>query len=113
MVKPTPRLTNRFSALETSTVGSTKDMLTPQSPVDEPKTEKAMPQEPLRQPSDLTPILIHLTTLCRGMELPLHIHTVGINTQLLINTLINSGATGRFININYVRSKNLRTQCPP
>src|SRR5882672_842210 len=99
MVKPTPHSTNRFSVLETSTVWSTRDMLTPQSPVDEPKTEKAMPQEPLHQPSNLTPILIRSTTLRRGMELPLHIHTIGSNIPLLINALIDSGATGWFIDV--------------
>src|SRR5882672_10718538 len=108
-----PHSTNRFSVLETSTVGSTKDMLIPQSPIDELKTEKAMPQEPLRQPSDPTPILISSSTLHRGMELPLCIHTIGSNTLLLINALINSGATGQFIDIDYVRSKNLCTQCLP
>src|SRR5882672_5644274 len=101
-----PHSTNRFLVLEMSTVGSTRDMLTPQSPVNEPKTEKAVPQEPPFQPSDLTPILVHSTTLLRGTELPLHIHTVGSNTPLLINALIDSGATSHFIDINYVRSKN-------
>src|SRR5467141_4950264 len=96
-----------------STVGSTRDMLTLQSPLDELKTEKAMPQEPPHQPSNLTPILIHSSTLRRGTELPLHIHTIGSNTPLLINALIDSGATGRFIDIDYVRSKNLRTQSLP
>src|SRR5882672_12245756 len=108
-----PCSTNRFSVLETSTVGSTKDRLTPQSPIDELKTEKAMPQEPLHQPSDLTPILIRSSTLRRGTELPLCIHTIGSNTPLLINALIDSGATGRFIDIDYVRSKNLCTQHLP
>src|SRR5467141_4080070 len=113
MVKPMPHLTNRFSVLETSTVGSTRDMLTPQSPIDEPKTEKAMSQEPPPQPSDLTPILIRSTTLCRGTELPLCIHTVGSNTPLLISILIDSGATHWSIDVDYVRSKNLCTQCLP
>ena len=113
MVKPTPCSTNRFSVLETSTVGSTRDMLTPQSPVDELKTEKAVPQESPRQPPDSTPILIRSSMLRRGTELPLRIHTIGSNTPLLINALIDSGATGRFIDIDYVRSKNLRTQCLP
>src|SRR5882672_2212329 len=112
-VKPTPHSTNRFSVLETSTVGSTRDMLTPQSPTDELKTEKAMPQESPCQPPDSTPILIRSSMLHRGMELPLHIHTIGSNTPLLINALIDSGATSRFINIDYVRSKNLRTQHLP
>src|SRR5882672_8023435 len=96
-----------------STVGSTRDMFTPQSPVDEPKTERAMLQEPPHQPSNPTPVLIHSTTLHRGTELPLHIHTIGSNTRLLINALINSGATGWFIDVDYVRSKNLHTQCLP
>src|SRR5882672_2828180 len=113
MVKPMPHLTNKFSVLETSTVGSTRDMLTPQSPVDEPKTEKAMPRESSRQPPDATPILIRLSTLRRGTELPLRIHTIGSNTPLLINALIDSGATGQFIDIDYVRSKNLHTQRLP
>src|SRR5882672_5414852 len=99
-----PHSTNRFSVLETSTIGSTRDMLTPQSPVYKPKTKKSMPQEPSCQPSDPTPILIFLTTLCRGMELPLHIHTIGSNTPLLINALIDSGATSRFIDVDYIRS---------
>src|SRR5882724_11827302 len=94
MVKPMPHLTNRFLLLETSTVGSTKDMLTPQSPVAEPKTKKAVPQEFSSQPPDLTLVLICSTTLQRGMELPLQIHTIGSNTPMLISTLIDSGATG-------------------
>src|SRR5882724_6659644 len=113
MVKPMPHLTNRFSGLETSTVGSTRDMLTQQSSVEEPRTKKAMPGEPPCQSSDPTPVLIHSTTLRRGTELPLQIHTIGSNTPLLINALIDSGATGKFIDIDYVRSKNLCTQCLP
>src|SRR5882724_3340969 len=113
MVKPTPHLTNRFLVLVTSTVGSTRDMLTLQSPVEELRTEKAMPEEPPCQSSDPAPILFRSTTLRRGTELPLCIHTIGSNTPLLINALINSGATGNFIDVNYVRSKDLRTQCVP
>src|SRR5882672_994996 len=97
-----PHLTNRFSVLETSTLGSTRYMLTPQLPIDELKTEKSMPQQPPHQLSNMTPVLIHSTTLHKGTELPLCIHTVGRNTPLLINTLIDSGATGQFIDVNYV-----------
>src|SRR5882724_5351936 len=113
MVKPTPRSTNRFSGLETSTVGPTRDMLTQQSSVEEPRTKKAMPNEPPCRSSDPTPILVCSTTLQRGAELPLQIYTIGSNTPLLINALINSGATGKFIDIDYVRSKNLHTQRLP
>src|SRR5882672_4928397 len=96
-----------------STVGSTRDMLTLQSPIDEPRSENAVPQEPPCQSSDLTPVLVSSTTFHRGMELPLHIHTIGSYTMLLINSLINSGATGRFIDVDYIRSKNLHTQRLP
>ena len=47
------------------------------------------------------------------MELPLQIHTVDSNTLMLIISLINLGATGSFIDIDYVWSKNLCTQHLP
>jgi len=57
-VKPMPHLTNRFAVLETSTVGSTRDMLTHQlSVTTELRTEQAMPERPPYPASDLTPIL--------------------------------------------------------
>jgi len=108
-----PHLTNRFSLLETSTVGSTKDMLTLQSPVEDLKTKKAMPQEFSSQPPDPTLVLICSTTLQGGMELPLLIHTISSNTLILISALIDPGATNQFIDIDYVWSKNLCTQCLP
>src|SRR5882724_10512104 len=88
-------------------------MLTPQSSVEELRIEEAMPEEPPCQSSDPTPILVRSTTLWRGTELPLQIHTIGSNTPLLMNALIDSGATGKFIDINYVRSKNFHTQRLP
>ena len=45
--------------------------------------------------------------------MPLPIHTVDSNTLMLINTLIELGATSQFIDIEYVQSKNLCTQCLP
>ena len=114
MVKPTPSLTNRFLVLEMSTVGSTRDMLTPQSPVAEPNTEKAMPQEPSQLSSDLTPVLIHSLMLCRETELPLCAHTIGSNTLMLREkkSLINLGVTGHFINIDYISKKPMYQVLP-
>src|SRR5882672_5650599 len=40
-------------------------------------------------------------------------HCVCSNTPLLINALIDSGATSRFIDVYYIMSKNLHTQCLP
>ena len=47
------------------------------------------------------------------MELPLKIHTVASNTLMLISALIDLGATGQFIDIDYVWSKNICTQHLP
>ena len=52
-------------------------------------------------------------TFWRGTEIPLQIHAIGSNAPLLIVTLINSGATSKFVNIDYVWLKNLCTQCLP
>ena len=107
MVKPTPHSTNMFSVLEKSTVGSTKNMLTPQlSVMTEPRTEQAMHERPPYPYSNLTPIFISSATLCRGTEIPLQIHMVDRNAPLTITTLVDSGATRQFIDIEYVWSKN-------
>jgi len=90
-----------------------KDMLTPQSTAKELKTEQAMPPKSSHQPPDPTPLLICSMTLWRGMEISLQIHAVGRNSPQLIVALINSGAMGKFIAIDYVQLNNLHTQCLP
>ena len=58
MVKHMPHQTNRFSVLETNTVGSTKDMLNLQSPVTiDLRTKQVVLEQPPLQPSE-TPFLI-------------------------------------------------------
>ena len=108
-----PNLTNRFSVLEASSVGSMRDMLTPQSIANELKTEQAVPQKSSHQPLNPTPLLVHSTILWRGTEIPLQIHAVGSNTLLLLVTPINLGAMGKFNEIDYVQLNNLCTQCLP
>src|SRR5882724_502297 len=111
MVKPTPHQTNRFSVLETSTVGSTKDMLTPPSPVTiEP--EPVMPEHPTPQLVN-TPLLVRSATLLRGTDIPLCLNTIDSNTPMSVKALINSGATGMFINVGFIRSKNIWTHQLP
>src|SRR5882724_11849602 len=107
MVKSMPHQTNRFSVLETSTVGSTKDMLTPPSPVTtELRTEPVVPKHPMPQLAEI-PLLMQSTTLRRGTDIPLHLNTVDSNTPMSVEALINSGATGMLIDIEFVRSKNI------
>src|SRR5882724_5929449 len=112
-VKPTPCQTNRFSVLETSTVGSTKDMLTPLSPVTmELKTEPVVPKHPTPQLTE-TPLLVQSATLQRGTNIPLCLNTIDSNTPMSVEALIDSGATGMFIDIEFIRSKNIRTHQLP
>jgi len=112
MVKYTPHQTNRFSVLETSTVGSTKDMLNPLSPVTiDPRTEQVMPKQPPLQPSE-DPFFVQSTLLQRGTDIPLCLRTVDSNTPMIVKALVDSGATGMFIDIEFVQSKNIQTQLP-
>src|SRR5882724_10140532 len=113
MVKPTPRQTNRFLVLKTSTVGSTKNMLTPPSPVTiEPRTKPVVPKHPMPQLTK-TPLLVRSATLRRGTDIPLHLNTIDSNTPMSVEALIDSGATSMFIDIEFVRSKNIQTHRLP
>src|SRR5882724_2744795 len=77
-------------------------MLTPQSPVTtELRTEQAMPELP--------PFLICSATLHGGIDIPLQLNTIDSNTPMSIKALIDSGAMGLFIEIDYMQSKNLKT----
>src|SRR5882724_2587554 len=81
-------------------------MLTPQSPVTTNlRTEQAM--------HELPPILICSATLHRGTDIPLQLSTIDSNTPMSIKAFIDSGATGLFIDIDYMRSKNLKTRHLP
>src|SRR5882724_5190716 len=93
MVKPMPCQTNRFSVLETSTVGSPKDMLNTPSPVTiDLRTEQVIPKQPPLQPSENS-FLVQSTSLRRGTDVPLHLSTVDSNTPMFFEALVNSGAT--------------------
>ena len=73
----------------------------------EPRTEQAMPEKTPYPPSDPTPVFVHLATLHRGTDIPLQVHPVDSNAPLMITAHINLGATGEFIDLRYVQSKNL------
>src|SRR5882724_8687458 len=88
-------------------------MFTPQSTVNELRSEQAMPQKSSHPPSHMNPLLVCSMTLQRGTEIPLQIHVVGSNAPLLIVALIDLGVMGKFIDIDYVQSNNLHTQCLP
>jgi len=112
MVKSMPHKTNRFSVLETSTVTSTKDMLNPLSVTIYLRTKQVMPKQPPLQPSE-DPFLVQSTSLKRGTDVSLHLSTVDSNTAMFVKVLVNSGATGMFIDIEFVRLKNIQTHWLP
>ena len=88
-------------------------MLTPQSPaMTKLNTKQVMPEQPTLQPSEL-PFLVHLATLQRRTEIPLQLRTIDSNTPISVEALIDLGATGLFIDIEYVWSKNIHTQHLP
>jgi len=62
---------------------------------------------------ELPPFLICSATLSRGTNIPLQLNTIDSNAPMSIKALIDSGAMGLFIGINYMWSKNLKTQCLP
>jgi len=62
--------------------------------------------------SDLT-IFVPSAILHRGTEIPVQVHMVDSNTPLTITALIDLGATGQFIDIEYIQSKNLQVQHLP
>src|SRR6266481_1727752 len=116
-------LTNHFSVLENCMVGSTKDMLDSKAPqvteetVSKPPTPKPAdptlsltpsPTPPLTaKPDDSLYKLIHSTMFQRSTYIPIHVHTVDSNCPLAMKALIDTGATGQFINIEYVQANEL------
>src|SRR5882724_10285368 len=86
---------------------------TPQSPVTiDPRTEKVMPEQHPLQPSEI-PFLIRSTSLQRGTDIPLCLSTIDSNTPMFVKALINLGATRMFINIEFMKSKNIWTHQLP
>ena len=110
MVKDAPHSTNHFSVLEDCTVGSTKDMLDSNVP---PTTEEAVSKPPTPnlagKPAGPPYVLLHSTTFRRSTYIPLHIHMVNSNLPMAMNALIDTGAMGQFLDVKYVRSKELCT----
>ena len=59
------------------------------------------------------PFLAQSTLLWRGTNVPLHLSTVDSNTPMFVKALIDLGATGMFIDIEFIRSKNIWTHQLP
>src|SRR6266481_5787207 len=58
---------------------------------------------PTAKPNDSLCKLIHLTMFQRSTYIPIHIHTVNSNYPMVVKALIDTGVTGQFIDVEYVR----------
>jgi len=73
------------------------------------ETEEVVSNPPTPQLDDPPYVLMCSVTLQRSTHIPLTIHTIDSNFPMAMNALIDCGATGQFIDIEYVRSYELHT----
>ena len=59
------------------------------------------------------PFYIHSTHLRRATELKVHLQTLDSSQPMAVDALLDSGATGMFIDREFVKAKNLTTQQLP
>src|SRR3979490_1062867 len=104
-----PCSTNWFSVLETYTLGITRDMLPPPPIPDQTEIQPAMPEKQPPPPH----IYIHSADTRRCTRVPLKVQSVDTGPPLAIDALLDSGATGMFIDIEFVRAKRLKTRHLP
>ena len=107
-----PCLTNWFSVLENCTVGITSDMLHPLAPSGQTETKHAMSKTPpvitTVSETDLPPhVYVCSADLHRCTKVPLKICSVDTGTPLAIDSLLNSSATGLFIDVEFVKEQKL------
>jgi len=101
MVKPTPCQTNRFSVLEASTVGSTKNMFNPTVTCRTNLELRKLCLKKTHLSLQTNPFFICSTTLRRGTEVPLKLNTIDSDTPMSVKALIDSGTTRQLIDIEY------------
>ena len=65
----------------------------------------------LKLTSHLISMYVCSADLCQCTKVPLKIHSVDTGTPLAIDSLLDSGATGLFIDVEFVKEQKLRT-CP-
>ena len=109
-MKDTPCLANRFTALEDCNDKVAKNMMST-SPI--PTITIPQPLDVSESPIDNQRILLRSASLRRCTELQLHIESVSSHHPMGVAALLDSGATGLFIDAEFVKAKNLTTQKLP
>jgi hypothetical protein len=98
-----PCLTNYFSILETCTDTDKTNT---------PNTVMHLPQE-LKENTDLSPhpteLRLRSTANRNSTELPILLESTSSHHPMAVNALLDSGATGLFIDADFVHAKNLTT----
>src|SRR3979490_2599884 len=95
-------------------LGIKRDMLHPPPIPDQTEIQPAMPENtptiltPERQPPPLCTYVCSADTR-RCTRVLLKVQSVDTGRPLAIDALLDSGATGMFIDIEYVRAKRLKT----
>ena len=117
-VKNMPHLTNQFSVLENCTVGITSDMLHPPAPSGQTETKPTMsktsPVIPTISETDLPPhVYVHSADLHWCTKVTLKICSVDTGIPLAIDSLLDSGATALFIDVEFVKEQKLWTHPLP
>ena len=112
-----PCSTNRFSVLEECTVGVTSDMLCSSISSNQTETNLAMPGlvPTLSVPENSDPPGVYVCSAdtCCYTRIPIIIHLVDMGHPLAVNSLLDSGATGMFIDVEYVGTQKLQTHPLP
>ena len=107
-MKDMPHLTNQFSVLKLCTIGQTSDML-PSSVPDLTEDQPAMPNPSLPEQNSPSQLYVHSTNIRHYTRVPLKVSSVNTGQALAVDSLLNSGVTGMFIDVEFVRAEKLQT----
>ena len=103
-----PCLMNQFSVLESCTIGQTSDILSSSVP-DLTEDQPAIPNPPLPEQNSPPQLYIHFLDICHCTRVPLKVSPVNTGHPLVVDSLLDSGATGMLIDVEFVRAEKLQT----
>ena len=116
-MKGMPCSTNWFSVLEECTVGVTSGMLCSSISSNQTETNLAMPglvpTLSVLENADPPGVYVCSADTCHCTRIPIKIHSVDMGHPLAVDSLLDSGARGMFINVEYVRTQKPQTHPLP
>ena len=116
-MKGMPCLTNGFSVLEECTVGVTRDMLCSSISLNQTETNLAMlrlvPTPLVLENSDPPGAYVYSVDTRRCTRILIKTHSVDTGHPSVVDSLLDSEATGMFIDVEYVRTQKLQAHPLP